>query len=1346
MQLGSTCLLIDENPNNRVLLQREFGREFPNLPVYQASPAQPADDWLPPGVQPTLCIVDWALVSSGARNVVQELEVRWPRVALLVFCGRAIIREQFELERRGLSLRVCGVASDFEDMMRLAKLELSRAQSITAVRDERLPANSTGTPIPPRHQIEFLNSLPFGVALVNSRTRHIHFANNALLQWFGLPPANESTLRIEDVHPGESARRMATSLRAVQRGIRPESVDAAISVTGKGGVVLDVVFGDTISQEESLVSIFYLDATERRAVERKLRRMADSVANAASGQEFFRSLVSGLALVLEVDIALVCRVQPGDVATVQSLATFVDGEITSGVAMPVAGFPAERVLKHQLICVAKHFQKEFPHATWMTEQRVESFMGLPITGVSGEVIGMIQVMDRKPLTKTKDLRAVLLIFATRVAAEMTRLANEEALAERERLMREAESISGLGSWEWSIAADRLTLSEEGLKIIGWPTLPPLANLEWGIGLLHPDDRSKAHRMVENAVGGQSAFEEILRLLRPDGELRWLQVRGKLIRGAQEKTGRLAGIFLDVTEKRKLFKHNEAFSRLGRLLSAAKTKVEAARIIIQVAEQMFDVDAAAFALRDAKSPGSFGSILNIDTIDGTRKEFEPIPAPSAPSPLQERVLMHGAQLIRRNQEEGRNLTTIPFGAVTRRSATILVVPIRHEHECIGVCSIHSYRPNAYSDDDLAALQSLVDYSAGAFLRIDAEEEAQKNHGLLRLVIDSLPAYVAYVDENQRYLMVNRRYEQWLGRTRAEIEGQPANEVLPPHIYQLAHKHMERALLGEALDYEVTPDPARGITSNLHVNYVPHVLPSGKVAGFVGLLTDISSVRSTERQLQESLARTQFIVDNAAAVVFLKDAVGRYVMVNKLWESVTGLERHNVIGKRFEDLHSPSTADQLISDARVFESREPVESEEIIERHGVCRIFLTIKFPLLDTSGKVYGLCGIATDITRRKEMEHSLRQVTRRLETAQRIAHVGNWEWNIATQTMWWSEETYRLLGVIEGSFVPTRESFLSLVHPEDKAAVKRVLSQSMADHSHYSVLHRIVRPDGAIRYLQQNGEVIVNDEGKPTAVNGVIQDVTERHLTEIALRASEEKFRVQFQAMPLPTFIWKFNGDSLTLTETNPAGIKFTHGLFNLIVGKTTLEIFPDAPDIVEDFHRCYRERCYFARELAGYRMRTTGKVKHLRGHMHYVAPDMVVLHVDDMTERLETEARQRAMLKLIPYRLFRLDRHGVFLDYHASREEEMLLDPNVVIGKNFRDVLPRDASLVIEGALARAASTGQVQVVHYTLPKSSSIHYLEARMINCGNSEFLAMVQDISEADYRQAIAPPRRSNDEEA
>ncbi len=1323
------------------MLQRELTREFPELAFYRAVPGTDVAECWPQAEAPGVCILDWGLGVREAFKVALEVEARWPQTVLLVFCREAAVRERFEAQRRDLSRPVGGVAAELHDLLDLAKRVLrGPVPSAPGAREkEQVPAAGVGCP--PRCQTDVLDSLPFGVALVDARTRRVIYANATLGRWLGIAPAGLTTLRLEDLHSGDAVRRIVASSRVIRRRPSLDSIEAAISVPGRGGTMLDVLVGEAFMSGEGAFSVFYVDATERRAVERKLRRMGDAVANAASGREFFRSLVTGLARVLDVDMASVCRVQAGtgQGILIRSLATIVDGEVTTDQAMDIAGHPAERVLKHQLICVTRNFRKEYPHAAWMTERQVESYMGLPVTGVNGEVIGMIQILHREPLAKTKDLRAVLLIFATRVAAEMVRLANEEALQERERLMSEAEHVSGLGSWEWSIAADRVSVSEEGLRIIGWESLPPEANYEWGLARIHPDDQAKARAMVENAIRQQGSFEETFRVVRPGGEFRRVQLRGRFIgEGDRGSADRLAGIFLDVTKRLQLSRSNEAFSRLGQQLSSAKTKVEAARIMVRVTAEVFEVDAAAFGLRDVRAPDRFVTILNIDSVDGVLQEFEPVVSRAGPTPIQRRVMARGAQLFHRDRENPGELEAVPFGVVARKSATIMVVPIRYHEECIGIFAIHSYRNNAYSEEDLAVLQALADYGAGALLRVDAEDEARKNHDLLRLVIDSLPAHVAYVDEHQRYLMVNRHYEHWFARPRVDIEGRSLEELLPADMRQPVLTDVARALKGESVDSEIATDCIGGVRRNLHLVYVPHVLHGGRVAGLVMLITDITSLRSVEVELRESVVRTQSILDNAAAVVFVKDLQGRYQLVNKLWEKVMALNRAEAIGRRTEELHPVDVAQELIAnDRKVLESNAPAEIEEVVERHGTKRTFLAVKFPLIDTGGRTYGLCGIATDITRRKAMEQSMRQVTRRLKTAQSIARFGHWEWDIATRAMWFSEETCRLFGLDPADFVPSWEFFLALVHAEDRAAIQQARERCLQDLTPYSILHRVILPNQGIRYFQQYGEAVFDDESTVTAVAGVLQDVTEQHLTELALRAAEEKFRRQCEAMPLPTFIWQYRDGDFVLTEANPAAQKFSEGAIGQFFGETASAIFFDLPEIVTDFLRCYHGKSYFTRELPAYRMRTTGQRRHLRAHVHYVAPDLVVLHVDDLTERVEAEARQRAMLQLIPDRLFRLDQGGCFLDYHASRPEEMLLDPRAVIGRNFREVLPRGPARLIERALEKAAATGTVQVIHYTLTKDGKIHYLEGRMIHCDNGEFLAMVHDISEEEYRRAIGP---------
>lgn len=1336
MRTGFTCLLVDKNPNDGVMLQRELGSEFPNLSILQSNSDLRISESMRSSIGPDLCILDWGLVLDEPLGILPILEQQWPDTALLIFCRNERLQSQFEAARATVRLRVCGVATDFVTLLEEARKEITVRASAPGAPVERFSAREAGAQtLQWNNRIELWDQLPFGVALICSRTSQILHVNSFLSKLLGLPPTPAPGLRLEHLHPADGVRKIRTAIRGFRRGLKSPPVEVVLNAAAREPVLVDAIISEEGVQCEHGVILYYQDASERRSLERKLRRVADAVANAVSGNEFFQNLVAALAKVLEVDIALVCRVKGTDVT---ALAASVHGDLTGNTQMPLSGYPAERVVHHRLICVTKDFRREFPNAGWMHDRGVESYMGLPVSSPNGDIIGMIQVMHRKPLSKTKDLRAVLVIFAAKVAAEMIRLANEETLQERERLLREAESISGMGSWEWSVVTDRVRISDEGLRIIGRRTVPETADLEWGFEVVHPEDRQRSRALIANALRDRGAFAEEIRLTRPTGEIRWIQIRGKVICDNQGTPQRISGVFLDVTEKRKLAQRSEAFSKLGYRLSTAKTKIEAARVILGVAGEMFPVEAAAFSLRDRGSTDTFSVVLNLDTVDGVLQEFETSLRCIPRTSLQARVEKHGPQLILRQKDQLQTdpVPTVPFGVVERTSASIMAVPIRDANECIGFLSIHSYQFNAYAVDDLPVLQSLADHSAGALLRVDAEEAARQTHDLVRVVMDSLPAYVAYANAEQRYVLVNKPCEQWFNCPRSEIEGRLITDFLPQGVHQAPVRHIERVLRGEAVEYELGLTPVGGCSQHLHIHCVPHLTPDGNIPGFVILVNDITALRLTESRLRESIALTQSIVDNAAAVVFVKDFAGRYLLVNKRWETVTGVARCDAIGRRSDQLHSTDIAHQLqTNDKEVIESRQPVEVEEVIKQQGVTRTFLVNKFLLLDTTGRDYGICGIATDITLRKATEQSLMEAKRRLETAQHIARLGNWDWEIATDKFWCSKEARFVLG-LDMRPVLTRDALLARIHNEDIERVQQAVHSCVAENSSYSVSYRVWQPNGKIRIVCEHGEMVPSEEGGPRILASTVQDVTEQRLMEDALRLSEEKFRLQYHAMPLPTFTWQFKYWDLTLIEGNPAAWRFTDGLLGMFLGKTAQEIFCDRPDIAADLLRCHREKAYFARDLLSYRMRTTGKIKHLHAHVNFVAPDLVILYVDDMTERLQAETQQRAMLQLIPDRLFRFDSRGVFLDFHANDPKKLLLDKDNIIGRSFRDLLPGETVRIIDNAMQAAEATRLVQVVYYSLQKAGQPHFLKCRVVHCGTSEFLAIVQDISQDEYVQQKA----------
>jgi len=163
-----------------------------------------------------------------------------------------------------------------------------------------------------------------------------------------------------------------------------------------------------------------------------------------------------------------------------------------------------------------------------------------------------------------------------------------------------------------------------------------------------------------------------------------------------------------------------------------------------------------------------------------------------------------------------------------------------------------------------------------------------------------------------------------------------------------------------------------------------------------------------------------------------------------------------------------------------------------------------------------------------DSEGKLRVSEERLAEAQRITHLGSWVWDIEEDREIWSDEIYRIFGLAPQEFSATYEAFLESVHPDDREFVKSSVSAAIHNKELYSIDHRIIRPDGNIRYVHEEGEVTYNQEGKPIQMMGTVQDITDRIVTEElvskSLKASEEMFREIFEESPICIELFDSNG------------------------------------------------------------------------------------------------------------------------------------------------------------------------------------------------------------------------------
>ena len=148
-----------------------------------------------------------------------------------------------------------------------------------------------------------------------------------------------------------------------------------------------------------------------------------------------------------------------------------------------------------------------------------------------------------------------------------------------------------------------------------------------------------------------------------------------------------------------------------------------------------------------------------------------------------------------------------------------------------------------------------------------------------------------------------------------------------------------------------------------------------------------------------------------------------------------------------------------------------------------------------------------NLAARKQAEEAVRKSEQRLAEAQRVAHMGNWDWNILTNDLYWSDEIYRIFGLQPQEFGATYPAFLERVHPDDRQHVESAVQRAVEEREEYSIDHRIVLPSGEVRTVHEEGEVTYDQAGRPIRMVGTVLDITDRKRAEEAVK--EERDRAQ---------------------------------------------------------------------------------------------------------------------------------------------------------------------------------------------------------------------------------------------
>jgi PAS domain S-box-containing protein len=272
-------------------------------------------------------------------------------------------------------------------------------------------------------------------------------------------------------------------------------------------------------------------------------------------------------------------------------------------------------------------------------------------------------------------------------------------------------------------------------------------------------------------------------------------------------------------------------------------------------------------------------------------------------------------------------------------------------------------------------------------------------------------------------------------------------------------------------------------------------------FVAVFDVITQRKEAERVLRESEERYRLLADNADDFVSLNDTEGNRLYLSPSYYRITGWTPEDLKATDWRTRMHPDDL-PMVERTRTANLAGQIT---MIEYRVLCRdgswIWVETRCkPLAGPDGKVQKMLLWSRDITGRKRTEEALRASESALRMAQRLAHVGNWEWDSASGHTVWSEEMFRIFGRDPALGAAGIEEVPKYFTPESWARVSAAVEKTLADGIPHECDAEIIRGDGVRRWVTARGEPVRGDGGKITSLHGSVQDITDRKLAADEIR------------------------------------------------------------------------------------------------------------------------------------------------------------------------------------------------------------------------------------------------------
>ena len=396
----------------------------------------------------------------------------------------------------------------------------------------------------------------------------------------------------------------------------------------------------------------------------------------------------------------------------------------------------------------------------------------------------------------------------------------------------------------------------------------------------------------------------------------------------------------------------------------------------------------------------------------------------------------------------------------------------------------------------------------------KKEIQKDKALLESIINSpKDIFIVSFDNNYCITAFTNGYKEHLQK-RFGINlrlGMNMLDASPPQLRELAKQQFDRALSGEYFIMSRPLEIQPGVWRHYENNYAPIIGVDGKIDGFTVFVHDVDEIKRIEKENRLNELRYSALFSGASDAIIIAEVANKQIVdLNEKATKLLGYGKEELIGKGINAIHPAAIMDEVKLIFQKFTnegSHDYGEETFVLHKNGSWIPVAIFAGAVFNINDKAYS-AAYFKDITKVKETEIRLKNISDLLNRAEGIAHIGSVEVDLVTKNRIWSDEFYRILGLAPNAMPPEKQLFTTMIHPEDRNRYEDWYQESISKKGMLQPIEiRIIRKDGQVRNLFISGMSYESDAGILVKHIGVIRDVTEQKSIQLNLEKQNSQLK-----------------------------------------------------------------------------------------------------------------------------------------------------------------------------------------------------------------------------------------------